>query len=134
MKVTNSFGRKTRRLPANVVPRGDGREEAATETGMGAGTGGRTSAGMNEGRDGGENRREIGDENIHEGGGEREPGNLRSGNRGGSEDSRRRATPTSNQQPQPQDPTPKRDRRIILRTRAQGREARARIGEGGGEP
>ena len=37
---------------------------------------------------------------------------------------------TSNQQPQPQDRTPQRDHRIIWRTRAQGREARDRIGEG----
>ena len=46
---------------------------------------------------------------------------------GGSEDARRWATQTNNQQPQPQDPTPQRDHRIMLRTRAQGRE------EGGGE-
>ena len=39
----------------------------------------------------------------------------------------------SNQQPQPQNPMPQQDRRIMLRTRAQGREARDRIGEGGGE-
>ena len=36
---------------------------------------------------------------------------------------------TINQQPHPQDPTPQRDHCIILRTRAQGREARDRIGE-----
>ena len=91
-----------------------------------------------EGRDGGENgsgngngnRRENGGENRDGGRGEREPGNLRSSNRGGSQDAR---TPTSNQQPQPQDPTPQRDRRIMLKNRAQGREARYRIGEGGGE-
>ena len=41
--------------------------------------------------------------------------------------------PTSNQQPQSQDPMPKRDSRIMLRTRAQGLEARYRIEEGGGE-
>ena len=42
-------------------------------------------------------------------------------------------TPTSNQQPQPQDPTSQRERRIMRRVRAQGRQARDRIGEGGGE-
>ena len=42
-------------------------------------------------------------------------------------------TITSDQQPQPQDPTPQRDHRIMLRTRAQGREAGDRVGEGGGE-
>ena len=90
-------------------------------------------------RDGGENwsghesrnGREDGDEKRDEGGGEKEPGNLRSGNRGGSEDARRRAAPTSNQQPQPQDPTPQRGRRIMGRTRVQRREARGRIEEGG---
>ena len=34
-----------------------------------------------------------------------------------------------NQKPQPQEPTSQRDRRIMLRTRAQGKEARGRIGE-----
>ena len=34
-----------------------------------------------------------------------------------------------NQKPQPQEPTSQRDRRIMLRTRAQGIEARGRIGE-----
>ena len=38
----------------------------------------------------------------------------------------------SNQQPQPQDPTPVQDRRIMRRTRAQGREAKDKIEEGGG--
>ena len=63
---------------------------------------------------------------IYEGGGEREPA---------SEDARRWATRTSNLKPQPQDPTLQRDHRIILRTinRVQGRKARDRIGEGGGE-
>ena len=45
---------------------------------------------------------EHGDDNKDEGGGEKEPGNLRSGIRGGSEDARGEATPTSNQQAQPQ--------------------------------
>ena len=43
------------------------------------------------------------------------------------------ATPTSNQKPQPQHPMPHRDRRVMRRTRVQGREARGMIGEGGGE-
>ena len=51
-----------------------------------------------------------------------------SGNRGGLEDARAGATLTGNQQPQPQNPTPQRDRRIVQRTRARGREARDRIG------
>ena len=73
------------------------------------------------------------DESKNEGRGEREAGNLRSGDSGRSEDARRRATPTSDQQPQSQDPSTQRDRRNILRARAQGREARDRIGEDGGE-
>ena len=99
-----------------------------------------------EGRDGGEDEsrnwsrsgnlsrsgsgRKNEDDNRVEGGGESEPGNLRSGNRGGSKDAKRWATPTNNQQPQPQDLTP---RRIMLRTRAQRRAVKDRIGEGGGE-
>ena len=43
------------------------------------------------------------------------------------------ATPASNQQPQPQDPKPQGDRRLMRRARAQGREARERIEEGGRE-
>ena len=55
--------------------------------------------------------------------------------RGGSEDAREEVTPTSNQQPQPQDPTltPQRDRYIMRRTTVQGQEARGRIEEGRGE-
>ena len=56
--------------------------------------------------------------------------------REGSKDARRRATPRSNQQLQQLlEPTPQRDRRIMLRTinRAHGREARDRIGGGEGE-
>ena len=45
----------------------------------------------------------------------------------------RRERVTSNQQPQPQYSTPQRDRRIMLRTRAQGRGARNRIEDGGGD-
>ena len=41
--------------------------------------------------------------------------------------------PTSNQRPQLKGRTPQRDRRIMRRATAQGREARDRIGEGGGE-
>ena len=73
-------------------------------------------------------------ENRDESGGEREPGNLQSGNRDGLEDARGAATPTSNQQPQPLliDTTPQRDRYMTI-NRAQKREARDRIEEGGGE-
>ena len=65
------------------------------------------------GGNGSANGRENRDDNRDGGGGEKKPG---------SEDAKRRATPTSNQQPQPQDPTPQQDGRIILKTRAQGRE------------
>ena len=49
---------------------------------------------------------------------ETEPGNPQSDSRGGAEDAREGMipTPTSNQQSQPQDPTPQRDRRIVRRT------------------
>ena len=46
---------------------------------------------------------------------------------------RKGATPTSSQQPQPQNPTSQRDRCIMRRTKVQGRQARDRTGEGGGE-
>ena len=59
---------------------------------------------------------------------EREPGNLRNGNSDGSEDLREGATPKSNEQPKSQDPTPQRNRRIMRRVKAQGREARDWIG------
>ena len=49
-------------------------------------------------------------------GGEREPGNLRNGNRGGSEDARGESMPTINQQSQSQDPTHQRDRHTMWRT------------------
>ena len=84
-------------------------------------------------RDGSENGSVNGDKNREEDGGGRESVNLPSGNRGGSEVARVGTTPTSNQQPQPQDPTPQRDRRIMCRTRAQGREAGDVTGEGGGK-
>ena len=64
-----------------------------------------------------ENRSGGGDKWREKRGGEREPGNLRSGNRGGSEYARGGATPASNQQPQLQDPTSQQDRRIMRRTR-----------------
>ena len=99
------------------------------KTGTPAGAGERTSTAMHEGRDGGEsgsgnesgNGSENGDENRAEGRERREAGDLRSGNRGRTEDNTRRATLTSSQQPQPQALTPQRDRRIMLKTRAQGR-------------
>ena len=94
-------------------------------------------------RDGGEDGRKDeyenehkgkdGGENLEEDGGEREPGSLRSCNRGESEDARRWATPASNQQPQLQDSISQRDRRIMLRAIVQEREEKDRIGEGGGE-
>ena len=81
--------------------------------GEGSGYGGEDDYGdEHEGRDeggngsGSGNGRENGDENREEDGGERGPGNIRSGNRGGSENARRWAMPTSNQQPQSQDPPP----------------------------
>ena len=53
-------------------------------------------------------------------------------NGGGSQDAGGGgARPTSNQQPQPQDLMPQRYRRTMRMTRAQGRETRDRIGEGG---
>ena len=65
----------------------------------GNGVGNRNEDGNgHEDRDGGGKGSEDGNENIGEGGGEREPGDSI---RGGSEDVRWRATPTSNQQPQP---------------------------------
>ena len=72
-----------------------------------------------EGREWGENGSGNGNENREESGGEIESGYVQSGNRGGLEAARGGATPTSNQQPQPQYPTPQRNRRIIRRTRAQ---------------
>ena len=52
MQVSSSFGRKTRRLPDDVVPKGEQgigyeREETVTGTGMGAGTGTRSSTELN---------------------------------------------------------------------------------------
>ena len=60
-------------------------------------------------RDRSENGSGNGDENRDVGRGEKKPVNLRSGNRGNrswSEHARVGATPTSKQQPQPQDLTP----------------------------
>ena len=39
----------------------------------------------------------------------------------------------TSRQPQPQHPTPHGDRRIMRRTKAQGRDARGGVAEGGGE-
>ena len=50
-----------------------------------------------------------------------------------SEDAKRRATPTTNQQPQPQDPTHQRFHCTMLRVRAQGWKERNIIGQGGEE-
>ena len=106
---------------------GDGNRDG-TGTGTSTWTGKNTRAGVGVRRGAGMGTRIE----IKGWGGER-AWNLRSGNRGGSEDARRGATPTSNQQLQPQNPMPQRDRRIISRTRGQGKKARDRIGEGGGE-
>ena len=86
-----------------------------------------------EGSNGSENWSGNGDENREESGWGREPGNFGTGNRGGSDDVRGGPTLTSNPQPEPQDPAPQRHRRIMRRTRAQGRETRDRVGEGGSE-
>ena len=120
---TRHQGREVGNGDGNRIGGGDGREDEYGDE--------------HEGTDGGDNgsgnRRENRDDNRGEGGGKRELGNLRIGNMDGSEDARRRAKPTSNQQPQPQDPTPQRDRRTMPRTRAQGQEAGGRFGEDGGE-
>ena len=57
------------------------------------------------------------DEKGEEGGGEIKPDNLPSDRRGEAEDARKGVTPTSNKQPQSQDPTPQQDRRIMRRTK-----------------
>ena len=74
-----------------------------------------------------------GDKKGREDGGEREPGSLRSDSRSGAEDTTERATPAINQQPHPQGTTHQQDRRNIWRTGSQGREARDKLVEGGGE-
>ena len=60
-----------------------------------------------EDRDEGRNGSRNGGKNREDGGANREPENLRSGNRGRSEDATEGGAPTSNQQPQPQDPMPR---------------------------
>ena len=132
LQVASIFWRKTRRLPDDVVPRGEQRtrdEKKETGTGNrdGGGNGNEDEYGNDnehQCRDGSENVRGNRDDNRDEGGEERHTGNLRRGNKGESEDARGGAISTSNQQPQPQDPTPQRDRRIMRKTRAKGREAR----------
>ena len=61
-----------------------------------------------------------GDENREEYGEKREPGNLQRDIRGWAENTREEMTPTCNQQPQSQDPTPQRGRLIMRGGRAQG--------------
>ena len=80
----------------------------------------------NEDRDRNENGNMKRDDNGKECGGEKEPENLpRDTNcRCGAEDARKGAMPTGNGQPQPQDPTPQRDRIIKRGTTVQGREVR----------
>ena len=125
LQVASSFGRKTRRLPDDVVPRGeqgtkDGRDETVTGTETGGRTGRRMCTGMSTrvgmGAGTGAGAGEITGTRIET---RMEEGESPLGTYEvvieviGLEDARRRATPTSNQQPQSQDPTPQRDRRII---------------------
>ena len=108
----------------------DRREETVTGTGTRAGTGGRTRTGEGTGTGAGGRAGTIIDMRVEE----RESlGTDETVIGSGSEDARERATPTSNQQPQPQDPTPQRDRRIMRSPRVQRRGARGEIVEGGGE-
>ena len=76
------------------------------ERGIGDGNEDEDGGSGHEDRDGCENKSKDEDENREEGGGDRESGNPRRGNRGESEDVSEGATPTSNQEPQRQDPTP----------------------------
>ena len=95
----------TRRLSDDVVP---GAEPGTRDEGN-------RDVNGHEDRDGGGNGNggENKDENKEGCGGERQAGNLRSDIRGGSEDAEEEATPTSNQQPRPQDLTSQRDRHIM---------------------
>ena len=63
---------------------------------------------------------------------EKEPGNPRSGCRGGTGDAREEATLTSNQSPQPQGLMPQQVRCIMRRIRAQVGQAKDRTEEGEG--
>ena len=98
---------------------GDGRKCDYGEQHEGKGRSGNRNGNGKENR--GKNRDEVG--------GQRERGNLRRGNRGGSEDAGRWATPTKKKHPQPS----QRNHRVMLTTRAQGREARNRIEKDGRE-
>ena len=129
----SSFGHKIQWLPSDVATRGksdprDGRGELAVGTGTGMGrtteTDTRTEMGAGTGIGRGKNEEESG--------GERGYAKLRSSITGGEEDARKGETQTSNQQPQPQDSTPQRNRRIVRRARTQGREAREMTVEDGG--
>ena len=108
MQVARSFGRKTRRLSDDVVQR----EEPEREGGNGDGN-------RDEGRD---------EDRDKDGSGEEVGGRESLGTfeviRDGAQDAREGVTPTSNQQPQPQDPTPQRDRRTMQMPSAKEREAR----------
>ena len=77
LQVASSFGRKTPRLPDDVVPR-EGQQYKASGREGGNGDGNENVGGNENGA-----RNESGDrdKNREEGGREREPGNLRSGNR-----------------------------------------------------
>ena len=101
LRVASNFGRKTRRLSDDVVPRGEpgtrgGREETVTGTGTRAETNEDEGGNGHEDRDRDWNGSGKGNENGAGGVEERVPGNLRSDSRGGSEYTRGGARPTSN--------------------------------------
>ena len=128
LNILTTLTRKTRCPPNDAVPRGeqgtrDGGEETRTETGTGMRT--RTEISTRAGMGA---RIEMRVERRENPGSYEVVIEVDRRTQGGPE-----ATPTSNQQPQPQDPMPQRDRRIMRRTRAQGREAKEEIGEGRGE-
>ena len=118
--MVSSFGCQTRRQPDDVARRG------TQGTKRGNGHGNRYEGGDwnededgngHEGRDGVKKGSRNGDKKREGVRGEREPGNLRSDDRGVSKDARRGATPTSDQQAQPEDPTPQRGLSIMRRTK-----------------
>ena len=82
-------------------------------------------------REGNRNGNGDGDENGDEGGGGRESRNLQSDSGGGVEDTIEGVTPTSDHQPQPQDPMLQQKCRVMRRTSAQGWEAEDGTGERG---
>ena len=130
-KVASRFGRKTQSLSGDVITRrepGPGREGGTSDGKRDrVGDGDEDEDGNgHEDRDGGGTgtRTEKGVE------GRESPGTYEVIIEVGQK-TRERVTPASNQQRQSQDPTPQRDRRIMRMIKAQGREARDRIVEGG---